>query len=243
MSFANPVTLGQEFETLWEGKKPPGKEVNVRQGWGMTEGTCTLTHFDPSRMSLSNSVGEPIANVELRFMNEDGTVEIPQGERGEIWVKAPNVMKGYWKNEQATKDTMTPDRWLKTGDIGYVDEEGLVYIVDRKKELIKVKGNQVAPAELEALLLDHPAIADAAIIGVPHGEDEAPRAYVRLNAGASASAEEIQSFVQKRVSKHKQLIGGVRFIDEIPKNPSGKILRKFLREKAAKEVEGPKARL
>ncbi|MCJ1333179.1 hypothetical protein MMC10_009873 [Thelotrema lepadinum] len=242
---AAPIGLPvcQSFESLWEGKKPPGREVNVKQGWGMTEATCTLTSFDPLRKSLTNSVGEPMANVELRFMNDEGTTEVPPGERGEIWVKAPNVMKGYWRNEQATRDTLTSERWLKTGDIGYVDEEGLVYIADRKKELIKVKGNQVAPAELEALLLDHPAVADAAVIGVPYREDEAPRAYVMLNAGASASAEDIQSFVQERVSKHKYLVGGVRFVDQIPKNPSGKILRKILREKAAQEAEGPKARL
>lgn len=118
-------------------------------------------------------------------MNDDGTAEVPQGERGEIWIRAPNVMKGYWRNKKATRETKTKDGWLKTGDICYVDGKGFFYIVDRKKvfiilkawteepiltalqELIKVKGNQVAPAELEALLLDHPAVADAAVIGIP----------------------------------------------------------------------------
>ena len=233
----------REFESLWDGKKLAGQEINIKQAWGMTEGTCTLTSFDPTRRSLSNSVGEPMANAEMRFMNDDGTAEVGQGENGEIWVKAPNVMKGYWRNEQATKETLTPDGWLKTGDIGYYDEDGLVYIADRKKELIKVKGYQVAPAELEALLLDHPAVADAAVIGVAHGEDEAPRAYIVRTANTSTSEKEIQSFIQERVSKHKQLLGGVRFVDEIPKNPSGKILRKFLREKAAKEAQGSRARL
>ena len=235
------VTL--EFQSIFAGKRPPGKEINVRQGWGMTEGTCTLTSYDPSRWSYSNSVGEPLANIQLKFMNDEGTAEVSRGERGEVWAQAPNVMKGYWRNEKATKETLTDDGWLKTGDIGYVDEEGLVFIVDRKKELIKVNGNQVAPAELEALLLDHPAIKDAAVIGVPHGEDEAPRAYVVLHDGASTSEEHVQSFVEKKVSKHKRLIGGVRFEESIPKNPSGKILRKFLREKAAKEAQGPRARL
>ncbi|KAI4147691.1 MAG: hypothetical protein LQ340_005430 [Diploschistes diacapsis] len=233
----------REFDGLFNQNRSPSTEINIKQGWGMTEGTCTLVFFDPTRKSLSYSVGSPLPNTELKFMNDDGTAEVPPHEHGEIWVKAPNVMKGYWRNEKATKETLTPDGWLKSGDIGYFDKDGLVYIVDRRKELIKVKGNQVAPAELEALLLDHPAVNDAAVIGVPHNGDEAPRAYIVLNAGGSATAEEIQSWVEKRVSRHKRLKGGVRFVDQVPKNPSGKILRKFLREKAAKEMKGERPRL
>jgi 4-coumarate--CoA ligase len=114
-------------------------------------------------------------------MNDEGTAEVPKGQPGELWINAPSVMKGYWRNEKATKETLTPDGWLKSGDIGFYDEGGFVHIVDRRKvrslyiisytdnlkELIKVKGNQVAPAELEGLLLDHPAVGDAAVIGVP----------------------------------------------------------------------------
>ena len=146
--------------------------------------TCTGTNSDPNVLSLTNTVGELAPNCEAKFMNEDGTAEVPLGERGEFWFRGPNVMKGYWHNEKATKETLTPDGWLKTGDIAYATKDGLIYIVDRKKasldgdkvqrrvltvkqELIKVKGNQVAPAELEALLLDHPAVADAAVVGVP----------------------------------------------------------------------------
>ena len=233
----------KEFESLDFGKRERRKEVNVKQGWGMTECTCTITAFDPLMRSDTPSVGQPMSNVELRFMNDEGTAEVPPGERGEVWIKAPNVMKGYWRNEKATRETLTPDRWLKSGDIGYYDENGLVYIVDRKKELIKSHGHQVAPAELEALLLDHPAVADAAVIGVPYREDEAPRAYVVLNANAKATEKEIVLFVEKRVARHKRLFGGVRFVDQIPKNPSGKILRKMLREKAAKEDGSSRARL
>lgn len=153
----------QEFEKLWE-----NGQVNVKQGWGMTEVTCAATTFDPSKYSASFSVGELVPNCEAKIvLDDEGRVEAPQGERGEIWVRGPNVMKGYWNKPDATKETFGPDGWLKTGDVAYVDEEGHFFIVDRKKELIKVKGLQVAPAELEAMLLDHPEVQDAAVIGVP----------------------------------------------------------------------------
>lgn len=153
----------QEFEKLW-----PNGQVNVKQGWGMTEVTCAATTFDPSKYSNSFSVGELVPNCEAKIvLDDEGTVEAAQGERGEIWVRGPNVMKGYWNKPDATKETFGPGGWLKTGDVAYVDEEGHFFIVDRKKELIKVKGLQVAPAELEAMLLDHPEVQDAAVIGVP----------------------------------------------------------------------------
>jgi 4-coumarate--CoA ligase len=163
---AGAAPLGREacdqLEKLW-----PEGQVNVKQGWGMTECTCAVTLFRPDRRSESFSVGELAPNCEAKIVqDEDGKVEAPQGERGEIWVKAPNVMKGYWRKPQATKETISPDGWLKTGDVAYVDEENNFFIVDRKKELIKVKGLQVAPAELEALLVDHPDVQDAAVIGV-----------------------------------------------------------------------------
>ncbi|KAK5673902.1 hypothetical protein LTS12_029666 [Elasticomyces elasticus] len=152
-------------------------------------------------------------------------------------------MKGYWRNPKATQETKTEDGWLRTGDIAYIDDNGKFYIVDRIKELIKVKGNQVAPAELEAVLLDHPAIADAAVIGVPFNQDERPRAYVVQKPGASVTSEDIVQFMDKRVARHKRLVGGVVFIDMIPKNPSGKIMRRELRERAKKELEKVSAKL
>ena len=183
-------------------------------------------------------------------MSEDGLREITArgpDARGELWVRAPNIMKGYWNKPEATKETLMPDGWLKTGDIAYVDEESKFYIVDRKKELIKVKGNQVAPAELEAVLLEHSAVADAAVIGVPTPDgDESPRAYVVLQPDDKSKAtksDEIVAFVATNVARHKRLTGGVRFIDAIPKNPSGKILRRFLREQAKEEQKKSGARL
>lgn len=220
-----------QVEAIWNGKH------NMKQGWGMTECTCSLLGWDPSRHSDSNSVGEPNANCEAMIVDEETNQEITArgpDARGELWAKAPNVMKGYWRNPKATAETLTPDGWLKTGDIAYVDENGLFTIVDRKKELIKVKGNQVAPAELEALLLEHPAIADAAVIGMPTPDgDEAPRAFVVLqpdDTSQKTTVEEVQNFVKDKVARHKRLTGGVTWIDAVPKNPSGKILRRQLRD-------------
>ena len=124
--------------------------------------------WHPCELSLSFSVGEPSANCEIKLVDSDqAATEIrDRNVPGEIWVRAPNVMKGYWQNPQATAEVLTAEGWLKTGDIGFVDEQGKVYIVDRKKELIKVRGNQVAPAELEAVLIRHPNITDAAVVGV-----------------------------------------------------------------------------
>ncbi|ORY09005.1 hypothetical protein BCR34DRAFT_487954 [Clohesyomyces aquaticus] len=229
-----------ELEKLW-----PDGSVNVKQGWGMTEATCAVTTFHPAALSLSFSVGELAPNCEAKIVvDEEGLVEAPQGERGEIWVKGPNVMRGYWKKPEATKETITADGWLRTGDVAYVDQEKNFFIVDRKKELIKVKGLQVAPAELEALLLDHPDVQDAAVIGVTLDGEEYPRAYIVPQTPEKATpevAENIKKWLAERVSKAKRLEGGVRFIDAIPKNPSGKIMRREIREKA--KLEDTKAKL
>ncbi|KAL1593133.1 hypothetical protein SLS60_010740 [Paraconiothyrium brasiliense] len=239
--------IAEEFEKLWDDRR-----VNVKQGWGMTELTCAATSSDPNKTSISGSVGELLPNCEAKIvLDDEGNAEAPQGERGEVWIKAPNVMKGYWGKPEATKDTLTPDGWLKTGDVAYVDKDGEIYIVDRKKELIKVKGFQVAPAELEALLLDHPDVQDAAVIGITLNGGELPRAYIVPQTPEKATpevAEGIKTWLAERVSRAKRLDGGVIFLDVIPKNPvsikvcgsvswlmrwqSGKILRKELREKA-----------
>ncbi|PSN66130.1 acetyl-CoA synthetase-like protein [Corynespora cassiicola Philippines] len=229
-----------EFQKLW----PPG-QVRVKQGWGMTELTCMATNHNMSKETPSSSVGELAPNCEAKVvLDDEGAFEAKQGERGEIWIRGPNVMKGYWKKPDATKETLTPDGWLKTGDICYIDEDGNFFIVDRKKELIKVKGLQVAPAELEALLLEHPDIQDAAVIGVTIDGEELPRAYVVPQVpekGTPELAENIKKWLAERVSKAKRLEGGVHFIDAIPKNPSGKIMRRQLRDQAA--LESTKAKI
>ncbi|OQD82136.1 hypothetical protein PENANT_c023G11789 [Penicillium antarcticum] len=233
--------LGREVCEVVEGLWPAGK-INVKQGWGMTEATCSVLGWDPTETSTSASVGEPNPNCEAKIVMPDGTEVLERNERGELWVRGPNIMKGYWRNENATKDTLTDDGWLRTGDIAYVDDRGKFHVVDRMKELIKVKGNQVAPAELEALLLDHPAVADVAVVGALINNDERPRAYIVLNPGQSATANDITQFMDGKVSAFKRITGGVVFLDAIPKNPSGKILRNKLREQAKEELK-PTAKL
>ncbi|KAM5471869.1 putative 4-coumarate--CoA ligase [Microsporum audouinii] len=228
--------LGREISEEVEAMFPAG-QLHVRQGWGMTETTCSILGWDPNEKGTSSSVGELTANCEGKIMAEDGVTELGRNQRGEIWVRGPNVMKGYWGRPGATRETLTKDGWLMTGDIGYVTEEGKFFIVDRKKELIKVKGNQVAPAELEGVLLDHPAVADAAVIGITRDGEEYPRAYITLKPGAKATAKEIINYMKQNVAPTKRITGGVVFIEEIPKNPSGKILRKALRDRAAQEAQ------
>ncbi|KZL83645.1 amp-binding enzyme [Colletotrichum incanum] len=218
-------------------------DLIVRQGWGMTEVTCTAMTWDPTRLERSSSVGELMPNYQGKLVDEDGKEITEAKVPGELWVTGPTVMRGYWRNPKATEETIVTDadgnRWLRTGDIAYVEnyaEGGLFFIVDRMKELIKVKGNQVAPAELEALLLERQDVADAAVIGVTINGEEFPRAYIVRSPGTNATGEEIAKWLEERVSKHKRLKGGVAFTDVIPKNPSGKILRKILREKAKQEV-------
>jgi 4-coumarate--CoA ligase len=216
-----------ELENLW-----PKGHMNVKQGWGMTEITCSAMGWNPTEHSDSFSVGELNANCEAQIVEVDWDQssgkppkEVPRGERGELWIRGPNVMKGYWNRPDATAETLITDShgqiWLRTGDIVYIDENNRFYIVDRQKELIKVKGNQLAPAELEALLLDHPSVADAAVIGIAVDYDEKPRAYIVVAEGHSGKVSEadIQQFVHERVTAHKRLTGGVRFVDVIPKNP------------------------
>ncbi|PKY08679.1 putative AMP-binding enzyme [Aspergillus campestris IBT 28561] len=212
-------------------------QVAIKQGWGMTELTCSFLFWIPGKHYPRSSVGEPLANCEAKIMNEDGTAELGTNERGELWARGPNVMRGYWKNPQATADTINPDGWLKSGDVAYVDEEGRFFIVDRLKELIKVKGVQVAPAELEGQLLHHPAVADAAVTGLKIIDGEYPRAYVVLKPGHHATDKEIMDFIKERVAPVKQLTGGVVFLDAIPKNASGKILRNVLKEMAQREAK------
>lgn len=174
--------------------------------------------------------------------------ELPAGEAGELWIKGPNIFKGYLNNPEGTANALTPDGYFKTGDVGYQDKNGYFYITDRVKELIKYKGFQVPPAELEGKLLAHPKIADAAVVGVYEEAQatEVPRAYVTLKGGVAAdesTAEEIVRWMEANVANHKRLRGGVRFVPEIPKSATGKILRRVLKETAAKEAAPPRPKL
>ena len=206
----------------------------VFQAYGMTElsPVSNVDYIEPDRMT-PGSVGPAIAVTEERVVDlETATRDVPAGEVGELLVRGPQVMKGYYNNASATSETISDDGWLSTGDIVRMNEDGCVWILDRKKELIKFKGFQVPPAELEGLLLEHPAIADAAVVGKPDLEaGEVPKAFVVARPGTEISGEDVMSFVASRVATFKN-VREVEFIDAIPKNPSGKILRRMLTDRA-----------
>ncbi len=206
--------------------------VPVVQGYGMTElsPACHVDFMDAQR-NRPGSVGQLTADTEHKIVDlETGETEVAPGEPGELLVRGPQVMKGYFNNPRATAETITPDGWLYTGDIVRADDDDYIWVLDRKKELIKYKGFQVPPAELEGLLLGHPAVADAAVIGVQDEESgEVPKAFVVAKEGRSPSAEEIMEYIAGQVATFKQ-IRRVQFVDAIPKNPSGKILRRVLIE-------------
>ena len=203
----------------------------------MTELSPIVT-LGPTTQWRPGSGGVIVPNTRLKIVSaEEGSLGkdlATPGETGEILVRGPQVMKGYLNNPKETTEMITADGWLHTGDVGRV-EDGNLYIVDRIKELIKYKGHQVAPAELEALLLRHPDVADAAVIGIPDQVGgEVPRAFVVLKPGVGAAVEKIQRFVDERVNPLSKLRGGVELIDAVPKAASGKILRAVLRDRFRK---------
>jgi acyl-CoA synthetase (AMP-forming)/AMP-acid ligase II len=202
----------------------------VAQGWGLTETSPVLTTSVGAPLGpRPGAVGVLLPNTELRVVDPATGADVGRGETGELLARGPQVMKGYLNAPQATADMLDPDGWLHTGDLGRVDDDGYVYVVDRVKELIKYKGMQVAPAELEAVLLGHPAIADAAVVRYPDEEaGEVPKAFVV--AKTPLPAEEVIDYVAERVAPHKR-VRRVEFIDEIPKALSGKILRRVLMER------------
>jgi 4-coumarate--CoA ligase len=216
-------------ELAAEASKRLGCEVV--QGYGMTE-LSPVSHLTPAGSFRPGSVGITAPCTETLIVDPGTGDDLGTGEEGEIWVRGPQVMKGYLNNAQATAATLDADGWLHTGDLGYMDADGHLYVVDRLKELIKYKGFQVPPAELEAVLLRHPDVADAAVIGLPDDEaGEVPVGYVVLTPGAAASAEEIMRFVAGEVAHYKQ-IRRLEVIDAIPKSAAGKILRRKLRDSA-----------
>jgi acyl-CoA synthetase (AMP-forming)/AMP-acid ligase II len=230
------------MQTIMCGAAPLGAELaeavaerigcTVIQGYGLTE-TSPVTHvIRPSGDNRPGSIGQALPNTECRLVNPETGEDAAEGERGELWIRGPQVMKGYLNNDEATRHTVDDDGWLHTGDIGVVDSDGFFQIVDRLKELIKYKGFQVAPAELEALLITHPEVQDVAVIGVPDEEcGELPKAYV-VPAGDSLDADELMEWCGNQVSPQKK-VRLVETIDAIPKSASGKILRRELKDREA----------
>ncbi|KAK4610687.1 putative 4-coumarate--CoA ligase 1 [Fulvia fulva] len=237
--------------------------IKINQAYGLSE-TSPMTHTQSwdEWYSSVGSVGKIFPNMTAKYMSEDGK-ELPAGEAGELWMAGPNIFQGYWKNEEATQGAIVEAdglRYFKTGDVGFQDEKHNFYITDRVKELIKYKGFQVAPAELEGKLMDHPLVNDIAVIGVEDKEmhTEVPRAYIvhakkakeagdpetgAPNKDFEKDAQSIIDWTAEKVANHKRLRGGVRFIEEIPKSASGKILRRMLKERVKKESAPVKAKL
>ncbi|OBG21313.1 AMP-dependent synthetase [Mycolicibacterium celeriflavum] len=216
-------------------------DCRVVQGYGMSElsPVSHITPFDGGQQEMKmvaplSSVGWTVSNAASKIVNPETGDEIDPpaeglSETGELWFKGPNVMAGYLGNEKATRETIDDAGWLHTGDLAQVDANGCVYIVDRLKELIKYKGYQVPPAELEAVLLNHPDIADAAVVGVNDAEgEEIPKAFVVKRSGAELTEDDVIEFVAGQVAPYKK-VREVAFIDAVPKSASGKILRKDLR--------------
>src|SRR5689334_1275468 len=226
-----------KLRTLFSGAAPLGEELtracmdrlgcSVRQGYGMTE-TSPVTHSSPAppfELKLG-SVGVPAPNTECKIIDLTTGEALGAGEKGEVCVRGPQIMRGYLNKPEATARTIDSEGWLHTGDIGYVDEDGHFFIVDRAKELIKYKGFQVPPAELEAVLLTHPCVADAAVIPIPDDEaGEVPKAIIVLRE--QVEPEAIMEFVAERVAPHKR-IRHLEFVDKNQKSPSGKMLRRVL---------------
>ncbi len=207
----------------------------VIQGYGMTEAS-PVTHLTPHDQGADNpgSIGKVVPNTECLIVDVESAEPLGYNTEGELWIRGPQIMRGYLGRDDETAACLDADGWYHTGDIGTVDMSGYFYIVDRVKELIKFKGMQVAPAELEALLLTHSAVADAAVI--PKADEEAgeiPKAFIVLKAGETSSSDEIMGFVSGKVAPHKR-IRELEFVEQIPKSASGKILRRELvqRERA-----------
>ena len=200
------------------------------QGYGCTEGMIThMQHpFDKSQ-NLPGSAGYGYRHVDFKVCCLDTGKALGPNQQGELLVRGPQVMKGYFKNDEATAACLNEDGWLSTGDLSYFDEKGNLFVVDRLKELIKYKAFQVAPAELEDTLLSHPDIVDSCVIGVPDDvAGQVPRGYIVKNGESCLTEEDVHKFLGEYLSPHKQLRGGVVFVDQLPKSASGKLLRRVL---------------
>ncbi|KAH8923117.1 acetyl-CoA synthetase-like protein [Atractiella rhizophila] len=234
--------LGKEMEDTLSARL--GGNCFVTQAYGLTE-TSPTTHYRTPEFAMPGSIGPLLPRLEARIVNPETLEDVAEEQEGEMWIRGPNVMLGYLNRPEQTKESIVQGGWLRTGDVAYV-KNNCFFITDRIKELIKYKGFQVPPAELESLLLQHPAIADAGVIGVYNASEqtELPRAYVVRSEGSKVAEKEIEDWVASKVSNPKRLRGGVRFVDFIPKSPSGKILRRVIKDWAkADEPKTAKAKL
>ena len=231
--------ISEEIIQLLQKKFP---DTGFKQGYGMTESCSCITLHPPDRFDYkyAHAVGTVVASTEVKVIDLDGN-ELGVNEPGELLARGPQIVMGYLNNPEATADTFDADGWLHTGDQAVIDEEGLVTITDRIKEMIKVKGIAVAPAELEDLLLGHPKVEDVAVLGIRDDySGERPKAYVVLAGGKKGSegvGRELIQYVRERKVRHKW-ITEVEFVDVIPKSASGKILRRVLRDRGRNAEKG-----
>jgi len=222
--FSGAAPLGEDLATEVRRRL----DCDVLQGYGLTE-TSPVTHVSPSHPEVVSSIGAPIPNTEVRIVDVDSGETLGRGESGELHIRGPQVMRGYLNNPEATAEALDAEGWLRTGDLGYFDEKQRFFIVDRVKELIKYNAYQVAPAELEGLLLGHPAVADVAVIPVSNEETgQIPKAFVVKSQ--DVTGEELMEWLAARVAPQKR-VRQVEFTDVIPKSASGKILRRELIER------------
>jgi long-chain acyl-CoA synthetase len=223
-----PVAVQERFEQV-VGRK-------LTEGWGMTE-TAPIGTFTPREGPRKpGSCGIPYPGTKMKLVDVvDPEREVKLGERGEICVKGPNVMKGYWKQPKATADSMTKDGFFRTGDVGFMDEDGYVFIVDRTKDMLLCGGFNVYPRNIEEAIYQHPSVEEVSVIGVPDAyRGETPKAFVKVKAGAAAPTfEEMKAFLRDRLGKH-EMIGALEIRDELPKTPVGKISKKDLRADEAR---------
>jgi long-chain acyl-CoA synthetase len=218
-----PLTVLEKMVDAFDGP--------VCEAYGLTETTMLACCTPPFKEAVrQGSVGVPVFDTEVKLVDPSTGEDLPEGAEGEICIRGPQVMAGYWNRPEATAEVLTPDGWLLTGDIGRFDEDGYLYITDRKKDLILYKGYNVYPRELEEMVFTHPAVEQCAVVGRPDPETgEQPVAFVQLKAGREATAEEIADHVNAQVAPYKKL-RDVLFVDAVPVSPAGKVLRRELRD-------------
>ncbi|KAL3266074.1 hypothetical protein HHI36_010260 [Cryptolaemus montrouzieri] len=228
LSGAAPLGAADEQRFLAKAKK----NITIGQGYGMTEASPVIALTNKKKRCPPGSTGIPVPNTEFKIVdisNPNGP-SLGPNQTGELLVRGPQIMRGYHNRPEETENTIT-DGWLRTGDIAFYDDDKNLTITDRLKELIKVKGFQVPPAELEEIIRKHPDVLDVGVIGIPHKLfGEVPRAFVTPKPGAQIKEQKLQEFVKDKVASYKELKGGVQIMDRIPKNASGKILRRELKD-------------
>jgi len=227
-----PLAVQQGFE------KVVGRRLC--DGWGMSETSPSGTFTPQGGPVKPGSCGIPLPGIEFKLLDvSDLSREVALGERGELCIKGPNVMKGYWKKPEETRNAMTADGFFRTGDVATMDEDGYLYIVDRTKDMLIVGGFNVYPRNIEEAIYQHPSVEEASVIGVPDAyRGETPKAFVKLKAGAPPlTLEELKQFLKDRLGKH-EMIGALEIRDELPKTAVGKISKKDLRESEARSGAG-----